>query len=509
MRPVWSLPFGLLGIGTLWWSALHCSPRASAQPPNPPAHVAKPAQPALDIDWRQLPSRPRVWSRPIGNGEPLVSGDQILILEPTQRAVSALEPRQGTTRWTLEAPAGVTWAGPPSEARDPLLLAGRHANGQPVLSRISSSGKLLWHATLSEEEFLAGAELGTGLMLYEGSNCRQFLFDGETGKRTVPELLLLGSYHYKLTTRIEDLEASRQCVFSTRLQLLHRGLAILSGVSKIREAEGLMACAPGAVKKPRWSVLGGGFRPLRVDGDEAIFFRAYPKVALWRLNLQTGATLWQRELPDNCRDEYRERDVQLVRKAGVATSGLIQNCTQAQLIEMSSGKVLWTRPTGGALALLADVDPVDVGSRYPELSALLTTIERQDERKLRLFSSEGRFKEGPKLPADSDWVRPVPGGLVLEFRDRVAMLSHGGQLVWQMKGLVDDFFRRGDHFVVQIKGPGATPQVIIEIATGRAFIGSQSTSHPLGRMAAAPGLWIALVDKPRMLVALDLAESAK
>lgn len=98
--------------------------------------------------------------------------------------------------------------------------------------------------------------------------------------------------------------------------------------------------------------------------------------------------------------------------------------------------------------------------------------------------------------------------MVIDGRDRVAMLRHDGQLVWQMKGLFTGSFRSGNHFVVQMKEAGST-EVAIEIATGRAFISSQSTSHPIGRVAAAPGLWMMLVDKPRMLVALDLAEPAK
>jgi hypothetical protein len=140
-----------------------------------------------------------------------------------------------------------------------------------------------------------------------------------------------------------------------------------------------------------------------------------------------------------------------------------------------------------ALALLADVDPVDIGYPYPEFTILLGTIERQDERTLRLLSSDSRFKEGLKLPADLSEVMPVPGGVVIDGCDRVAMLRHDGQLLWQMKGLFSGSFRSGNHFVVQMKEAGST-EVAIEIATGRAFISSQSTSHPIGRVAAAPGL---------------------
>ena len=277
MRRARILLSGLLCAGILWSGPRRCTTPASAQPPSPPARVAKPAQPELHIDWRQLSSRPRVWSRPIGSAEPRVSGDQILVLEPSQRAVSALEPQQGRTRWTLDAPAGVTWGGFTSHGRNLLLLEGSHADGRPVLSRISPSGKLLWHITLRERGFVSPADIGTGLLLQEQSRCRQVLLDGESGSRTVPELLLRGHSDSNEIERLQNPQASGQCALLAQLHLWHSGLAILSSASKRRGQAALVALPPGESEKPRWSVAGSHFRAVRIDGDDAIFFRAYPK----------------------------------------------------------------------------------------------------------------------------------------------------------------------------------------------------------------------------------------
>ena len=68
-----------------------------------------------------------------------------------------------------------------------------------------------------------------------------------------------------------------------------------------------------------------------------------------------------------------------------ATAALIQNCTEAQLVELPAGKVPWTRPTEGALALLAEVDPVDIG--YPFLRTLdfLPAINRRGRAMFACF----------------------------------------------------------------------------------------------------------------------------
>lgn len=500
---------GLLCVGILWPGLLHCTPPASAQPPSPSVRVAEPAQGELYIDWRKLPSRPRVWSRPISSAEPRISGDQILVVEPSQRAVSALEPQQGTTRWTLGAPPGVSWSGFLSQVRDLLLLNGFQTDGRPVLSRISSSGKLLWHLVLSEEGLVWPATIGSGLLIQERSRCRQVLVDGESGRRPLPELMVPGYFESDGPLPAGDEPAKRICLLMARLHLGHRGLAILSSDSKRHENGALFAWPRGEDARSRWSVRGGDFRLLSVAQEDGIFFRGYPNVALFRLQLQTGATLWQRDLPETCGDEHRERNVQLVRKAGVATAALIQNCTEAQLVELPAGKVLWTRPTEGALALLAEVDPVDIGYPFPENTDFLPAINRRGARNVRLFSADGRSVEGPKLPADLESLVPVPGGMVLAAHDGAGMLRHSGQRIWHIKGLFRDYFRRSDHFVLLPKESAAAQQVTIEIASGRAFVVAQSSSRPLGRMGAAPGLWLTIVDSPRTLVALDLMEPAK
>ena len=119
--------------------------------------------------------------------------------------------------------------------------------------------------------------------------------DGGVRQKALPELMVPGYFGVRWTSaRGSTSRRSASACSCARLHLGHRGPAILSSDSKRHENGALFAWPRGEDARSRWSVRGATSRLLSVAQEDGIFFRGYPNVALFRLQLQTGATLWQR-----------------------------------------------------------------------------------------------------------------------------------------------------------------------------------------------------------------------
>lgn len=435
-----------------------------------------------------LPDLPVVWTHPTSGAQPARVGDLLLVIEPGGKALSALSAVDGQPRWTRRAPAGVLLSS--VQARGELLLAQGATDSDTVLLRYDHAGALRWRFQSAAALDLRGEDTRGALPLLNRGRCQLLVLDTESGRLRPNEQSFTGNHIERFGLRGGPMTST--CEVTTTLHLLQRGLALGSDyrgrVTALRAVD--------AQGETRWQVPGRFFRLVQRDAQAAVFF-SYDSggaTQLHRVELATGKVLWQRGGGTSCAEDRRSRHPLVLGAAGAPTAVLLQDCQQAQLVALPSGEVRWRRPTQGAVALL-----------LPDAHGEEFQLGQGSAPALAWFTAEGASAGTAVLPADARALVGVPGGAVVHSGglDRVWLVRPGGAVPWRYEGDFGNAFRVDDHFVI-IPSGAQTSQVLIEIASGRAYRLPLGSPFVLGRVAAEPSLWLTTRGQPAAVVAVRL-----
>jgi outer membrane protein assembly factor BamB len=318
--------------------------------------------PLSKFDPSSLPSLPVVWAHDTNGTEPVRIGDQVFIVSPSGSAVTAVQAQTGAKLWTVAAPKGVTLGALQAHAPD-LLLAQGYSADAAVLLRISLAGKVLWQQSLAQLDDVSIARFGSGLAIRDRAGCRQRILDAKTGQLQ-PEAQSLRGHHIE-RFGLHGGPMTSSCEVTASLLFWQPGLAL---ATDYRGKHGLLAIDPRGNQK--WALPGMAYRLLHQSPDAVVVFGydAARHPQLLRLNPATGVVLWQRTRSGSCDDDHLSRHPQVYSSPEPGPPGapprqsvLLQDCAHAELIELPSGKSLWTRPTQGALAVLDQLGPMNLG----------------------------------------------------------------------------------------------------------------------------------------------------
>lgn len=473
-----------LGLGS--------QPGRSNPSPSPPPNP----QPNPHIDPAQLPGFPVIWSHDSSESAPALLGGLVVAIEPNSREVAALDARTGALRWRVAAPKGVTWSAVQAHSPDWLLVTGYGEGSANVLGRLSLQGELRWHVTTGSASEARLADASGLISLLDRGGCLMRVLDGQRGRMLPHELR---GHHIEYFGKGGP---HSTCQVSATPHLLSHGLLI---ASDYRGRDALRAV--DARSQVKWEIPGRYFRLLDADrsGDTATFFGYTLEQApeLLQVQLSSGKLLWQRKLTGACAEDRMSRHPQVIGRQGPKPVVLLQDCVLAELIELRSGTILWTRmePRPDTLSLLADSQPVELGVGETG-NTFSVSAGRSPAVLLRWVTVSGESAGSATLAADTREVELVPGGVVAHNHDlnRLWMVRQDGSTAWEVAVRFGNAFRRDDVFVILPSESGTTTQVMVDLKSGRRHALAFDSPYVLGRVAGEPGLWLTTRRRPASVV---------
>lgn len=459
------------------------------------------AQPARSnprpLDLAQLPGFPVVWSHDSSESAPVLIGGLVVAIEPSSHEVAALDAKSGALRWRVAAPKGVTWSAVQAHAPDWLLVSGYGADSAHVLGRLSLAGELRWHVATGSASEARISDAGGLIALLDRGRCLMQVLDGQRG-RMLPQQLR--GHHVEYFQKNGPPHST--CQVSATVHLLSHGLLI---ASDYQGRDGLRAI--DARGQAKWEIPGRYFRLLDTErsGDIATFFGYTLDHApeLVRVQLSGGQILWQRQLTGACAEDRMSRHPQVLGRQGPQPVVLLQDCALAQLVELRSGAIRWTRmePRPDTLSLLADAQPIELG--LGDVGASFSVnAGRSPAAMLRWVTVNGESAGSATLAPDTRELELVPGGVVAHSTglDRIWMVKQDGSTAWEAAVRFGNAFRRDDMYIVLPSEAGTTMQVMLDLRTGRRHALAFDSPYVLGRVPGEPGLWLTTRRRPASVV---------
>jgi hypothetical protein len=479
--------------------ALLCGSPARAETTSATAQNPVAAKP---LDIGALPELPVVWSHPAYGTQPLRRGNLVLAIAPGMREVVALDAQTGVVRWRVGAPEGAQLSSLIGREAGALWVSG-HRGEKAFVARIdhtATRGQLV--ASLSHEDvgYPDPVDVGVDLALRNRGRCVMRVLDGNAGK-LLPQLLR--GHHIERFSRHGPPHSS--CEVTSSVHLYH-GPRRYVVASDYRGRQGLQAL--DEKNQTGWSLPGRYFRLLHADGETAVFYSYLDQGSrLLRIRLSSGEVLWQSELKSTCDSDGSSRHAQVMKRKDAAAVVLIQDCEKARLVELLSGKQLWQKPHAGTLSVLADAEPVDLGSDGGDSFSI---DGRGREISVRWLHVNGDSSGSVKLPKDTREVSLVPGGVVAHNQalDQVFLLRRDGSEGFRAAIRFGNAFRKDDHFII-LPSSNPTVQVMVELSSGRMHKLAYDSPYVLGRAPGAAGLWLTTRRNPDAVVAVRLRSETK
>lgn len=437
-----------------------------------------------------------VWSHDSSESAPVKLGGLVFTIEPGSREVAAVDAKSGSLRWRVAAPKGVTWSALRASEPDWLLVTGYAADSTGVVGRLSLDGALRWHTAIGTAGEARLTESGL-VELLDREHCLMQLLDGQRG-RLLP--YRVQGHHVEYFQK--DGPPHSTCQVSATPHLVSHGLLVSSDYQGRDGLRGI-----DARSQPKWEIPGRYFRLLDVDhgGDSATFFGYTQSQVpeLVRVRLATGQLVWQRQLTGACTEDRMSRHPQVVGRQGDQPVALLQDCALAQLIELRTGTIRWTRiePRPDTLTLLSDSQPVELGMGDVGDSFSLST-SRSPAVMLRWVTVNGESLGAATLAPGTREVTLVPGGVVAHNNDldRVWMVRQDGSTAWEVAVHFGNAFRRDDLFVILPSEGGTTTQLLVELKSGRRHALAFDSPYVLGRVAGEPALLLTTRRRPASVV---------
>ena len=461
--------------------------------------------PLSKFDPSSLPRLPVVWAHDTNGTEPVRIGDQVFIVSPSGSAVTAVQAQTGAKLWTVAVPKGVTLGALQAHAPD-LLLAQGYSTDAAVLLRISLAGKVLWQQSLAQLDDVSIARFGSGLATRDRAGCRQRILDAKTGQLQ-PEAQSLRGHHIE-RFGLHGGPMTSSCEVTASLLWWQPGLAL---ATDYRGKHGLLAIDPRGNQK--WALPGMAYRLLHQSPDAVVVFGydAARHPQLLRLNPATGVVLWQRTRSGSCEDDHLSRHPQVYSSPELGPPGapprqsvLLQDCAHAELIELPSGQSLWTRPTQGALAVLDQLGPMNLGDPDESDHEYMVTSGAGTVA-VQWFSGTGQPLQRVAVEPGVRGLTPVATGVIVQSNnlDRIWLLRRDGQPAWDWPIRFGNAYVRDDYLVVLPSQP-LTTQVMLNLGAGPAYALPLGSPYVLGRAGGNSGLWLTTKQSPSQLVAVRL-----
>lgn len=464
-----------------------------------PAEATVDAAPPLPLD--ELPEPEIAWSHPAGSFTPspvleTPAGPALAAFDP-DGAVSLLDARTGSVRWTARPAGGETWYGVDAGTRDgeTLILVDATDSEQHalVLRLAADDGRTLWRTPVEEGFSVDLTEWGRGVRLESYAACAVRMLDPADGRLLGPRLRGPDSEVWDHRGH-----AARRCGLS---DIRTFGVAGGVGVVARGDREGRRLEGFGPAETPRWTrtlTPTGLVNAVLFDRHEGIFVeydgqRDARARRVVRLDLRTGAERWAREfdLSGDCPGPYIEGRVRPVPGPQQrATAVLVPDCVITRSLDPADGRILWEVATGGF--------PVVEGEEPEEFGAY-----GADPLALQRLHPDGTPAGSLVLPGTTRYFWPLADGVVATALEPpwTAFVGHDGSVRWEAAVHFGNVLRRDAAFAI------VPPDVhlLIEPTTGGAWKLPGGSPRILGCLAAGEGgapLWLAMRGDPAELVGL-------